>query len=116
MAMYPGQHPVAIGWQQYHNAYPTIHYQQPPGVANGYGWHGNGYGWQLDPKAWHTPPIYPTVNDQMVEEPIIQVEKVQKQNAWVSCILPFKLKYCTILYTRSFTCLPIRMCLDFLWR
>ncbi|XP_066148437.1 calpain-A isoform X2 [Euwallacea fornicatus] len=83
MAMYPHQqHPVAIGWQQYHNAYPTIHYQQPPGVANGYGWHGNGYGWQLDPKSWHTPPIYPTLNDEVVEEPVIQVEKVQKQNAW----------------------------------
>ncbi|XP_066260252.1 calpain-A-like isoform X3 [Euwallacea similis] len=83
MAMYPHQqHPVAIGWQQYHNAYPTIHYQQPPGVANGYGWHGNGYGWQLDPKAWHTAPIYPTLKDEVVEEPLIQVEKVQKQNAW----------------------------------
>ncbi|ENN70896.1 hypothetical protein D910_02043 [Dendroctonus ponderosae] len=82
MAMYPKQAPVAIGWQQYHNAYPVIHYQQPPSVANGYGWHGNGFGWQLDPKSWHTAPIYPSLKDDVVEEPAIQAEKVEKVNAW----------------------------------
>ncbi|KAF7281668.1 hypothetical protein GWI33_004444 [Rhynchophorus ferrugineus] len=84
--MYPQQPmgmPMPMVYQQYRNAYPTIHYQQPPSAANGYGWHGNGYGWQLDPKAWHTAPIYPTIEDEVVEEPVIQVEKVQKQNAWI---------------------------------
>lgn len=73
--------------QQYFNAYPVIHYQQPPSANNGYGWHGNGYGWQLDPKAWHTPPMYPSLNDAVAEEPVIQAEKVSKQNnAWVRSI------------------------------
>lgn len=79
--------PMPVPYQQYNNAYPTIHYQQPPGAANGYGWHGNGYGWQLDPAAWHTPPLYPTLNDTVVEEPAIQAEKVGKQNAYVRLAL-----------------------------
>lgn len=75
-----------IPYNQYANAYPQIHYNQPPSAANGYGWHGNGYGWQLDPKSWYTPPLYPTLDKPVVavEEPMIQVEKVSKQNAWVS--------------------------------
>ncbi|KAJ8920010.1 hypothetical protein NQ315_006541 [Exocentrus adspersus] len=81
MYQQPPPYPV-IPYQQYFNAYPTIHYQQPPSASNGYGWHGNGYGWQLDPKQWHTPPLYPSLQDQVVEEPVIQAEKVTKQNAW----------------------------------
>lgn len=78
--------PPVIGYNQYTNAYPVIHYNQPPSAANGYGWHGNGYGWQLDPKTWQTPPMYPSVETPatVVEEPMIQAEKVSKQNAWVS--------------------------------
>ncbi|XP_018579516.1 calpain-A isoform X2 [Anoplophora glabripennis] len=79
--MHQPPYPV-IPYQQYNNAYPTIHYQQPPSAANGYGWHGNGYGWQLDPKSWQTPPLYPSLDDEVVEEPLIQAEKVTKQNAW----------------------------------
>lgn len=68
-------------YQQYYNAYPTIHYQQPPSAANGYGWHGNGYGWQRDPSSWQTPSLYPSLND-VAEEPPIQAEKVEKVNAY----------------------------------
>ncbi|XP_049818414.1 calpain-A-like isoform X3 [Aethina tumida] len=75
-------HPPVVPYSQYNNAYPQIHYQQPPGACNGYGWHGNGYGWQVDPKTWHTPPLYPTVKDEVVEEPIIQSQKLEKQNAY----------------------------------
>jgi hypothetical protein len=77
-------YPPLIPYQQYYNAYPTIHYQQPPSAANGYGWHGNGYGWQLDPSAWQTPPLYPSLSDPVVEEPPIQSQKVEQVNAWVS--------------------------------
>lgn len=75
-----------IPYSQYNNAYPVIHYSQPPSACNGYGWHGNGYGWQVDPKAWHTPPMYPPLDQPAVavEEPVVHVEKVTKQNAWVS--------------------------------
>ncbi|XP_068898276.1 calpain-A-like isoform X5 [Tenebrio molitor] len=75
-------YPPLIPYQQYYNAYPTIHYQQPPSAANGYGWHGNGYGWQLDPSAWQTPPLYPSLSDPVVEEPPIQSQKVEQVNAW----------------------------------
>ncbi|VEN47948.1 unnamed protein product [Callosobruchus maculatus] len=78
--------PGAIPYQQYFNAYPTIHYPQPPSAANGYGWHGNGYGWQLDPKQWRKGggggPVPPTPSTGTVEETPIRREKVEKQNAW----------------------------------
>nr|CAH7752574.1 unnamed protein product [Callosobruchus chinensis] len=78
--------PGAIPYQQYFNAYPTIHYPQPPSAANGYGWHGNGYGWQLDPKQWRKGggggPVPPTPSTGSVEETPIRREKVEKQNAW----------------------------------
>ncbi|KYB28416.1 hypothetical protein TcasGA2_TC032614 [Tribolium castaneum] len=82
-------HPPVVPYQQYANAYPVIHYQQPPGAANGYGWHGNGYGWQLDPSAWRTPPMYPSLDQPVVavEEPAIHAQKVEKVNAWVSFFL-----------------------------
>lgn len=67
-------------YQQYYNAYPTVNYHQPPSASNGYGWHGNGYGWQLDPSAWHTPNLYPNLNE-VVEEPPVEAQKVQKVNA-----------------------------------
>ncbi|VEN47949.1 unnamed protein product [Callosobruchus maculatus] len=80
--------PGAIPYQQYFNAYPTIHYPQPPSAANGYGWHGNGYGWQLDPKQWRKGggggPVPPTPSTGTVEETPIRREKVEKQNAWFS--------------------------------
>ncbi|XP_023027799.2 calpain-A isoform X3 [Leptinotarsa decemlineata] len=89
--MYNPPYPV-VPYQQYFNAYPVIHYQQPPSAANGYGWHGNGYGWQLDPKSWHTPAIYPSLDGngdgtsqetvQEVNEPVLEASKVTKQNAW----------------------------------
>ncbi|CAH1992183.1 unnamed protein product [Acanthoscelides obtectus] len=81
-AMAPG----AIPYQQYFNAYPTIHYNQPPSAANGYGWHGNGYGWQLDPKQWRKGggggPVPPSPSTGVVEETPVKKEKVEKQNAW----------------------------------
>ncbi|XP_030763038.1 calpain-A-like isoform X2 [Sitophilus oryzae] len=82
--MYPHQTFMPVPYQQYHNAYPTIHYHQPPSASNGYGWHGNGYGWQLDPKAWKTAPLYPSIEDKVeeVQEPLIQAEKVEKVDAW----------------------------------
>lgn len=77
---YPHPQPYAVPYQQYYNAYPVIQYQQPPSAANGYGWHGNGYGWQLDPSSWHRPSLYPNLNE-VVEEPPIAAQKVQKQEA-----------------------------------
>ncbi|CAH0545793.1 unnamed protein product [Brassicogethes aeneus] len=74
--------PPAVPYSQYFNAYPQIHYQQPPCASNGYGWHGNGYGWQLDPKAWNTAPPNTEQTDAVIEEPIIQSEKIEKQNAY----------------------------------
>ncbi|XP_056638162.1 calpain-A-like isoform X3 [Diorhabda sublineata] len=76
-------YPVCVPYNQYFNAYPVIHYQQPPSAANGYGWHGNGYGWQLDPSAWRSAPVdCSEVNATAVEEPLIHAEKLTKQNAW----------------------------------
>ncbi|XP_056638161.1 calpain-A-like isoform X2 [Diorhabda sublineata] len=78
-------YPVCVPYNQYFNAYPVIHYQQPPSAANGYGWHGNGYGWQLDPSAWRSAPVdCSEVNATAVEEPLIHAEKLTKQNAWFS--------------------------------
>lgn len=80
-------YPPPVPYQQYYNAYPQINYHQPPSAQNGYGWHGNGYGWQLDPSAWHTPNLYPSLND-VVQEPVIAAEKVQKQeSSFVSRLL-----------------------------
>lgn len=70
-----------VPYQQYYSAYPAVHYHQPPSAANGYGWHGNGYGWQLDPSSWHTPSLYPSLNE-VVEEPPIEAQKVEKVNAY----------------------------------
>ena len=69
--------------QQYNNAYPTIHYQQPPSASNGYGWHGNGYGWQRDPSLWHKPSVNPEENEA-VEEPVLTAQKLEKQESYVS--------------------------------
>lgn len=75
-----------FNYQQYNNAYPKLQWEQPPSAANGYGWHGNGYGWQLDPKAWKTPSVYPNL-DEVVEEPEITVQKVDKQESVVCLYL-----------------------------
>lgn len=69
-----------FNYQQYYNAYPHLHYDQPPCATNGYGWHGNGYGWQKDPSTWKTPSIYPDLSE-VVEEPEIEAQKVEKQEA-----------------------------------
>lgn len=84
-------YPPVVPYQQYYNAYPKVDYQGPPCASNGYGWHGNGYGWQLDPSAWQTPPLYPSLDDPVVEEPMIQAQKVEEVNAWVSTLfcVPF---------------------------
>lgn len=74
---------LGFGYQQYNQAYPLIHYQQPPCASNGYGWHGNGYGWQVDPSQWKTPDIYPKL-EEAIEEPVLTQEKVGKQTAVVS--------------------------------
>lgn len=92
------QPPPQVNYQQYHNAYPQINYNQPPNAANGYGWHGNGYGWQLDPRAWYAPPpppgpsygftpgYYPAppTPTQVIEEPPIQAQKVEKAESYYS--------------------------------
>lgn len=81
--MYYQPPPPPLNYQQYHNAYPTFQYNQPPSAVNGYGWHGNGYGWQLDPQAWYTPGLYPRL-DHVIEEPPVQAQKVEKANAYYS--------------------------------
>ncbi|CAG9855571.1 unnamed protein product [Phyllotreta striolata] len=71
-----------VPYQQYYNAYPEVHYQQPPCASNGYGWHGNGYGWQVDPKKWHPAPVDLSEGVPLADEPVIEAQKVTKQNAW----------------------------------
>lgn len=75
-----------FGFQQYNQAYPNIHYGQPPCASNGYGWHGNGYGWQVDPSKWKRPSLYPS-QEEVVEEPVLTEQVVEKQNASVSFYL-----------------------------
>jgi hypothetical protein len=78
-------------FQQYNNAYPHLHWQNPPSAVNGYGWHGNGYGWQVDPSQWKTHNIYPSSEGaedaetqvEAVEEPLVQAQKVDKVESYL---------------------------------
>lgn len=93
-----------FAFQQYNQAYPELHYQQPPCAANGYGWHGNGYGWQIDPANWRTPSLYPKL-EEVVEEPQLTQQKVEKQAAAVSKLIKNNFNKNNILfYFNLFLC------------
>lgn len=65
-----------MNFQQYMNAYPQLPTMPTPGTA--YGWAGSGFGWQIDPSSWQVPSLYPRLDD-VVEEPPIVEQKVEKQ-------------------------------------